>query len=89
MDHNDNTYIAITLAAGSALHSSPDTISTVYPSLAYNGKVGALDTVHLVSVPKSTWNQDKPEIMERLKRAEGVQSVDVQKPRQRQKRDEF
>ncbi|KZV73000.1 hypothetical protein PENSPDRAFT_683225 [Peniophora sp. CONT] len=57
--------------------------------LSHVGPVGALPDVQVVSLPRSTWEQDKAAVLEALNRADGVMKVDVQEQKQRKKRDEF
>ena len=82
MNHANNVYLAVTLDNPSTAR----TIDGIHPSIFHAGQVGALDSVHLYGVPRSTWAEQQQEILSVLKGVPGVQSVDVQKLRQRNKR---
>jgi hypothetical protein len=52
-----------------------------------HAKVGNLPDVHIVSVPRQTWEQSHTEIVDALRSAQGVLRADVlQQPKQRAKR---
>ncbi|KAF8910334.1 hypothetical protein CPB85DRAFT_1221514 [Mucidula mucida] len=89
MNHELNTYLAVTLASTSPFKRSPRTLNLAHPSITHVGPVGALDNVQLVSVPKEVWAEQQEQVLSQLKSAEGVQRVDVQSLKQRSKRDEF
>ena len=85
LDHAYNTYLAITLSPSI---SEPRAILTnpQLSSLSYVGPVGALQHVHLYSIPKTQYEIVKEQVFATLDTMEGVQSVDVQVAKQRVKR---
>ena len=89
MDYNSNTYLAVTVSPNSPYMSNPASLADVHSELRYVGNVGELSDVQLLSVPKSQWETVQAAVQQALKGATGVQSVDVQVPKQRAKRDEF
>ncbi|EJD46241.1 hypothetical protein AURDEDRAFT_22872, partial [Auricularia subglabra TFB-10046 SS5] len=88
MDYNSNTYLAVTVSPSSPYISNPASLADVHSQLQYVGKVGELADVQLFSVPKSEWETVQAAVQQALKGVAGVQSVDVQVPKQRAKRDE-
>ncbi|KDQ18602.1 hypothetical protein BOTBODRAFT_28980 [Botryobasidium botryosum FD-172 SS1] len=90
MDYTANTYLAVSLAPHSGYIQNPGSL-TSRPSLAslpihHIGKVGALDDVHLFSVPKTVWEEVQDQVMSSLKSVDGVSDVAIQVPKQRAKR---
>ena len=86
MDHDNYTYLAITLSEHSQYFNNPSSITSIHPSLNYCGQVGELSDVHLVSVSKDVWLRDGSALMSQLVGSEGVMHVDVQIPKMRSKR---
>ncbi|KAG8933541.1 hypothetical protein FRC02_011652 [Tulasnella sp. 418] len=85
LDHASNTYLAVTL-----VHPIPEPASILtdpkLTSLSYVGPVGALQDVHLYSVPKTQYQQVKEQVFAALDSLDCVKSVDVQAAKQRVKR---
>ncbi|KIK64367.1 hypothetical protein GYMLUDRAFT_39915 [Collybiopsis luxurians FD-317 M1] len=86
MNHNVNTYVAVTLAPNSPFLSMPSSLSSLHPSLTHVGQVGQLNDIQLVSVPKEDWGNIGEEVLRKLKGSDGVQGVSVQELKQRAKR---
>ncbi|KAJ4475540.1 hypothetical protein J3R30DRAFT_565468 [Lentinula aciculospora] len=86
LNHNLNTYVAVTLAPNSPFLDVPSSLSTVHPAVTHVGQVGQLHDVQLVSVPKEDWSNIGDDILASLKGSEGVTSVNVQELKQRTKR---
>ena len=86
MDHDNYTYLAITLSKQSRFFNNPSSITATHPSLSYCGRVGEFLDVHLVSIPKAVWSRDGSTLMPRLMGSDGVLHVDVQVLRTRSKR---
>ncbi|KAJ8087973.1 hypothetical protein AAF712_011692 [Marasmius tenuissimus] len=86
MNHDMNTYIAVTLSPGSSFSQTPASLASVHPALAHVGQVGQLNDVQLVSVPKTDWGNVGDDILASLRSSQGVVNVDVQQPKQRAKR---
>lgn len=91
MDHDNYTYLAITLSKHSRYFDNPSSITSTHPSLSYCGRVGEFSDVHLISIPKDVWLRDGSALMSQLIGSDGVLHVDVQVLRTRSKRhiDEF
>lgn len=87
MDHDNYTYLAITLAQHSRFFDHPENITSTHPSLSYCGRVGQFSDVHLISIPKEVWLRDGSTLMQQLVGSDGVLHVDVQVLRTRSKRD--
>lgn len=86
MDHNNYTYLAITLSKDSQYFDNPSSFTSSHASLNYYGPVGAFSDVHLFSVAKDVWLRDGSALMSQLNGSEGVLHVDVQVLRTRSKR---
>jgi hypothetical protein len=86
LDYQANTYIAVTVTAGSEYVTSPSSLANIHPALSYVGKVGELDDVQLLAVPKPQWESESESILSYLKGKNGINGVDVQELRQRVKR---
>ncbi|KAI0322734.1 hypothetical protein OF83DRAFT_1167231 [Amylostereum chailletii] len=85
MDYDRYTYLSIALQPSSPYQADPSAFSSVHPSVSHVGTAGSLSDVHVVSVPKSSWEQSSNEIIAALNSADGVVRVDVQERRQRSK----
>ena len=82
----DNVLITVTLSPTSALYSSPDEL-LVHPLLTRIGRVGELQDVQALSVPRESWFGAQSEVFAALNALPGVLRVDVQDPpRTRSKR---
>jgi hypothetical protein len=86
LNYAANTYIAVSLSAGSVYLHNPARLASVHPSITYVGPVGELPDVQLVSVAKDDWDKVNEEVLGSLTGCDGVGRVDVQAPRQRVKR---
>ena len=86
MDHDNYTYLAITLSSHSGYFDNPSSITSIHPSLGYCGRVGQFSDVHLISIPKDVWLRDGGALMSQLIGSDGVLHVDVQVLRTRSKR---
>ena len=86
MDHDNYTYLAITLSKHSQYFNNPSTITSIHPSLNYCGRVGEFSDVHLVSVSKEVWLNEGDALMSQLIGSDGVLDVDVQVLKMRSKR---
>ena len=86
MDHDNYTYLAITLSNHSRYFDNPSSITSIHPSLGYCGRVGQFSDVHLISIPKDVWLRDGSALMSQLIGSDGVLHVDVQVLRTRSKR---
>ena len=86
MDHDNYTYLAITLSKHSRYFDNPSSITSIHPSLIYCGRVGEFSDVHLISVSKDVWSRDGSSLMSQLIGSDGVLHVDVQVLRNRNKR---
>jgi len=87
MNHDNYTYIAITLSKHSQYFEHPSGITSVHPSLRYCGGIGEFSDVHLVSMPKEDWLRDGSAVLPRLMGSDGVLHVEVQVLKMRSKRD--
>ena len=83
MDHDNNTYLAITVTK---YLDNPSSITSTHPSLNYCGRVGEFSDVHLFSIPKDVWSRDGSALMPQLIGSDGVLHVDVQVLRTKNKR---
>lgn len=88
LDHSLNTYLALSLRPTSSFMHNPANIAQYVPAaqLTHIGNVGQLADVHLFSVPKSEWERVNEQVLATLKSLDGVESVEVQVPKQRAKR---
>ena len=75
----DNVLITVTLSPTSALYSSPDGL-IVHPLLTRLGRVGELQDVQVLSVPRDNWSQTQGDVLSALNALPGVLRVDVQDP---------
>ena len=78
MDHDNYTYLAITLSKQSRYFDNPSSITSTHPSLSYCGRVWELSDIHLISIPKDVWLRDGNDLMSQLIGSDGVLDVDVQ-----------
>lgn len=81
--------LAVTLQSSSSLLANPAQLATAHDSLTHVGQVGELSDVQLVSVPSTEWDSVKGDVLGALMGMEGVVRVEVQKTKQRAKRDEL
>ncbi|KAG8899587.1 hypothetical protein FRB99_006562, partial [Tulasnella sp. 403] len=93
LDYAANAYLAVTIHHNSPFFAHPTDLPSVpllHPyQLSYVGNVGQLDDTHLYSVPKSTFESVKSQIYGAFDKMQGdVASVDIQIPKQRNKRNE-
>ena len=87
MDHDNYTYLAITLSKHSRYFDYPTSLTSIHPSIDYCGRVGEFSDVHLISVPKDVWlRDDGSALMSQLIGSDGVLHVDVQVLKTRSKR---
>ncbi|KAI0628819.1 hypothetical protein C8Q77DRAFT_341676 [Trametes polyzona] len=85
-NHDENVFLAVTLSPTSALHSDPDGLA-VHPLIMRLGRLGELQDVQILGVPRTQWPRVEGEILDALNSLPGVLRVDVQdKPKQRAKR---
>jgi hypothetical protein len=87
MDHDNYTYLAITLSKNSQYFDNPSSITSTHPSFNYCGRVGEFSDVHLISVSKDVWIRDGSSLMSQLIGSDGVLHMDVQVLKTRSKRD--
>jgi hypothetical protein len=89
--NGENVEIAVYLAPTSQYMQQPGALSSMHKFISYQGKVGELQDVHLVSVTKANWDSSQQEILGALRGAPGVIRVEAQQQKQRSKRkmDEF
>ena len=86
LNYNANTYLAVTFSPHSQYFQSPAALVHAQPSLSHVGKVGELEDVQLYGVPKAVWQYEGEDILEYLRRLEGIHRVDVQSLQTRSKR---
>ncbi|KDR82032.1 hypothetical protein GALMADRAFT_240468 [Galerina marginata CBS 339.88] len=86
MNHDANSYIAVTFSPASPFLDSPSSLGEMYPGLFYHGQVGELSDVHLYSMPNENWMDARDEVLGGLNGHDGVLDVEEQIPRQRVKR---
>lgn len=79
LNHDANTYLAVTVAPSSAFASEPAGLAQ-HPAVEYVGMVGQLQDVQLLSVPKAQWGDVEADVLGWLKAREGVLNVQVQSP---------
>ncbi|KAI0695080.1 hypothetical protein C8T65DRAFT_665866 [Cerioporus squamosus] len=85
-EHADKVFIAVTLSPTSALNSDPDGL-VVHPLITRLGRVGELQDVQLLGVPRDSWAHAQHEVLDSLNQLQGVLRVDVQDiPKLRAKR---
>ncbi|TFL07906.1 hypothetical protein BDV98DRAFT_521140 [Pterulicium gracile] len=90
MSSTPNTQLlAVTLQSSSSLMTNPAELATAHDSLTHVGQVGELSDVQLVSVPSTEWDAVKGDVLGALMGMDGVVRVEVQKAKQRAKRDEL
>ena len=75
LDHNANTYLAITLSPSLPYLLDPSSLGKVHPSAIHVGQVGEMKDVQLISVPKQQWDSAQKDI---LNGQEGIRGVDIQ-----------
>ena len=84
--HADNVFITVTLSPTSALYTNPDDL-VVHPLITRLGRVGSLQDVQLLGVPRDSWAHAQREVLDALNALKGVLRVDVQDlPKLRTKR---
>ena len=86
LDHNANTYLAVTLSPASPYFHDPSSLARAHPSAIHVGQVGELKDVQVIGVPKEQWDSAQNDILHYLKGREGVLSVDIQAVKARSKR---
>ncbi|KAF8162721.1 hypothetical protein B0H34DRAFT_292139 [Crassisporium funariophilum] len=86
MDHDNHSYLAITLSPQSPFFFNPSTITAIHPSLTYRGPVGQLNDVHLYSIRKDEGMHARDDAVDALKAGDGVLHVEIQVPQTRVKR---
>lgn len=88
LDYSSNAYLALTLSRTSPFYAQPASLPDhVAVPLHYVGSVGALDDVHLYSLPKSQYQVIKDQVFQVLgNMPTHVVAVDEQLPKQRAKR---
>ncbi|RDX47393.1 hypothetical protein OH76DRAFT_778590 [Lentinus brumalis] len=85
-EHADKVFITVTLSPSSALNSDPDGL-VVHPLITRLGRVGELQDVQLLGVPRDSWAHTQREVLDALNQLQGVLRVDVQDiPKLRAKR---
>lgn len=84
--HTDNVFLAVTLSPTSELYTNPDGL-VVHPLITRLGRVGELQDVQLLGVPRDSWAHAQREVLDSLNALRGILRVDVQDiPRIRAKR---
>ncbi|KAL1947163.1 hypothetical protein VTO73DRAFT_14124 [Trametes versicolor] len=84
--HDESVLLTITLSPTSALHANPDGLA-VHPLIKRLGRVGELQDVQVLSVPRQSWPRVEGEVVDALNALPGVLRVDVQeRPKLRAKR---
>ena len=86
LDHDANTYLAITLSPSSPYLRDPSSLAKVHPSAIHVGQVGEMNDVQLISVPKQQWDSAQNDILQYLNGQEGIRGVDIQSVKVRPKR---
>ncbi|KAF8061548.1 hypothetical protein FPV67DRAFT_1673180 [Lyophyllum atratum] len=86
LNYDLNTYLAVTLSSASPFFGEPAQLALVHPAVAHVGQVGQLEDVQIFSVPKFEWERVSEDVLKKLKEANGVGRVDVQKAEARTKR---
>ncbi|KAI0781529.1 hypothetical protein BD413DRAFT_506018 [Trametes elegans] len=85
-NHEENVFLTVTLDPTSALYNNPDGLA-VDPLIQRLGRVGELQDVQLLSVPRPNWPGVQGAILDALNALPGVLRVDVlEKPKLRTKR---
>ncbi len=79
LNHASNVYVTVTISSSSPLSRDPEELAR-RSSLTYVGNVGQLQDVHVLSVPKSSWDNTQHDVLRRLNSMEGVTRVEVQEP---------
>jgi hypothetical protein len=87
--YDTHTYLSIILAKSSPYFTDPKALADEVPGITHVGQLGALDDVHIYSVPRDQWGEfETAKKMEALRDVDGVLNVSLQVPTQRRKRDE-
>ena len=86
LDHNANTYLAITLSPSSPYLLDPSSLAKAHPLAIHVGQVGEMKDVQLISVPKQQWDSAQNNILQYLNGQEGIRGVDVQSVKVQPKR---
>ncbi|KAI0355157.1 hypothetical protein OH77DRAFT_1496320 [Trametes cingulata] len=85
-NHDENVFLTVTLSPTSAVCENPDALA-VHPLIRRLGRVGELQDVQVLSVPRQDWPRLQGEVLDSLNALPGVLRVDVQeKPKLRAKR---
>ncbi|KAH7107052.1 hypothetical protein BKA62DRAFT_798861 [Auriculariales sp. MPI-PUGE-AT-0066] len=87
LEHSINNYFAVTVSADSQYLHDPTTLALAHPALMYMGPVGELKDTFLLGAPKAENIDDV--VLAALRKAQGIDNVEVQMPKQRTKRDEL
>ncbi|KAI9069467.1 hypothetical protein FKP32DRAFT_1608394 [Trametes sanguinea] len=86
-NHDENVFLTVTLSPTSVLYNDPDGLAAAHPLIRRLGRVGQLEDVQVLSVPRQDWPRVEGEVMDALNALPGVLRVDVQeKPKARVKR---
>ena len=86
LDHSSNVYLTVTTSSSAAVSSNPQSLA-IHPSISYLGPVGQLRDVHLLGIPRESWELIQDNVLSTLKGMPGGQRVDMeQPPRMRAKR---
>ena len=89
LSYNTHKYLSIILAKSSLYFKNPSLLEEQVPGITHLGQLGALDDVHVYSIPLDQWGDfETAKKVEQLRDTAGVVNVSVQAPTQRQKRDE-
>jgi hypothetical protein len=92
LDHSAYAYLTVTFTSCSPYLTRPAQLADAHPDLMHHGQVGALDTVHLLSVKKGSWEDKakREDIISKLSNTNGVSKVEsLPGPTRRNKRSEL
>ncbi|KAI0657164.1 hypothetical protein C8Q70DRAFT_1046398 [Cubamyces menziesii] len=85
-NHEENVFLTVTLSPTSALYNDPDGLA-IHPLITRLGRIGELQDVQVLSVPRASWPQMQGSLLDALNGLPGVLRVDVQeRPKMRAKR---
>ena len=85
--NEENVLIAVTVSPTSGLYHDPDSLAAAHPVLLRLGRVGELQDVQLLAVPRQNWETAQGDVLAALNGLAGVLRVDVQdSPKRRAKR---
>jgi hypothetical protein len=79
LDHGNNVYLTVTVSPSASVASNPQSLA-IHPSMTYLGTVGQLQDVQLLGIPRESWDLIHENVMDTLKRIEGVQRVEMEQP---------